>query len=163
VSAFEFFEYKVSFDRENEDILYLLDTESSIASNLAAVICSGWDCFSDEVSVHGSLLDFRMAWSDPERGPHGLWAEAAKKLISQEFDSHVLLTMKAFPLEYEGNAPVGSAARVGLISRQRAMIRYYQMMFGVAPFPGKAGEAGWLYKINNRFEQIVEGPRAVST
>jgi hypothetical protein len=162
VSAFEFFEYKVSFDRENEEFFDLMDSESSIASNLAEVICNAWDCFSDEVSVYGSLLDFRMAWSDPEHGPHGLWAVAAKKLISQEFDSHALLTMKAFPLEYEGNAPIGSVSHAGLISRQRAMIRYYQRTFGVAPFPGQAGEEGWLYKINHRFAQIVEGPKTAS-
>ena len=163
VSAFEFFEYDVSFDRDNEELFYFMDSESFIASSLAKVICNAWDYFSDEVSAHGSLLDFRMAWSDPEQGPHGLWAIAAKKLISEEFDNHALLTMKAFPLEYEGNAPIGSASHAGLVSRQRAMIRYYQMTFGVAPFPGQAGEEGWLYKINNRFAQIVEGPKTAST
>jgi hypothetical protein len=162
VSAFELFEYEMAFDLGNDEVFELMDSESSIASNLAEVICDAWDRFSDEVSAYGSLLDFRMAWSDPNYGPHGLWAAAAKKLISQEFDSHALLTMKAFPLEYEGKAPTGSGSRTGLILRQRAMIRHYQKTFGVAPFPGQAGEEGWLYKINSRFAQTVEGPRTDS-
>jgi hypothetical protein len=159
VSAFELFEYEIPFDLGNDELFNLMDSESSIASHLAEVICDAWDCFSDEVSAYGSLLDFRMAWSDPDYGPHGLWAVAAKNLIEQEFDNHAVLTMKAFPLEYEGKAPVGAASHLGLISRPRAMIRYYQKTFGVAPFPGQAGEEGWLYKINNRLAETVEGPK----
>jgi hypothetical protein len=162
VSAFELFEYEISFDLDNDQLFELMDCESSIASNLAEVICDAWDYFSDDISPYGSLLDFRMAWSDPNHGPHGLWAVAAKNLISQEFSSHALLTMKAFPLEYQGRAPIGAASHAGLVSRQRAMIRYYQKTFGVASFPGQDGEKGWLYKINNRFAQIIEGPKAAS-
>jgi hypothetical protein len=33
---------------------------------------------------------------------------------------------------------------------------------GVTPFQGQAGEEGWLYKINHRFVQIVEGPKTAS-
>src|ERR1700738_3649859 len=51
------------------------------------------------------------------RTPHGLWCAAASELIASEFPDHSLLTMKAFPLEYEGRAPPGTNSHVGLLSR----------------------------------------------
>jgi hypothetical protein len=53
---------------------------------------------------------------------------------SKEFPGQILLTMKAFPLEYEGRAPIDAPSHAGLLSRQKAMIRYYRQQFGVTPF-----------------------------
>jgi hypothetical protein len=81
VAAFKFFEYEMSFDLDNEQLYELMDSESFIAGNLAEIICGAWDYFSDNVSAHGSLLDFRMAWSDPVRGPHGLWRRLCSSFL----------------------------------------------------------------------------------
>jgi hypothetical protein len=121
-------------------------------------LCQAWSPFCNEVTAYGNLVDFRMAWADPS-SPPGLWAAAAEELIGREIPSYSLLAMKAFPLEYEGRSPEGSAARAGLLSRQRAMIRYYRRLFGVQKFPGRSGDEGWLYRINPAKTDVIERPR----
>jgi hypothetical protein len=146
-----------------------MDTESRHESQLAEILCNAWSEFASEVTCYGDLVDFRMAWAHPTSSPHGLWSEAAKRLIAAVFPDHALLTMKAFPLEYEGSTPAfplkyeGSTPRdtpssTGLLLRQRAMIRYYEKQFGVHQFPGKSGEQGWLYKINPVFTNYIISP-----
>ena len=56
------------------------------------------------------------------------------------------MVLKAFPLEYEGNVPKGSELEIAFKRRVRAMIRYYQRIFGVRPFDGEYGDAGWLWR-----------------
>jgi hypothetical protein len=148
VSAIQLFEYDICPGMSNDRLFDLMDAESFIEGHLAETLCDSWKWFSVEVAQHGTLLDFRMAWADPARCPHGLWSAVAKEIISREFPGHVLLTMKAFPLEYEGRAPMGAASHVGLLSRQKAMIRYYRQQFDVVPFSGQSGDEGWLYRIN---------------
>ncbi|WP_128946357.1 hypothetical protein [Bradyrhizobium zhanjiangense] len=159
VSAFQLFEYELSPLLDNQDFVQVMDAESSIECELAEVLCEAWDWFSDEVSDYGNLLDFRMAWTDPEQCPHGLWCKAANDLIAHEFPRHALLTMKAFPLEYEGRAPRDAKSHVGLLSRRRAMVKYYKRQFGVNAFPGPSGSDGWLYKINKALADVVLPPR----
>lgn len=159
ISAIQMFEYDVCPGMSNEYFFGLMDDESFIEGELAAALCGGWKRFSVDVAQHGSLLDFRMAWADPALCPHGLWSFAAEEIIAREFPGYVLLTMKAFPLEYQGRAPVGTPQHSGLLSRQKAMIRYYRKQFGVTSFSGKFGEKGWLYRINQADWMSIRPPR----
>jgi hypothetical protein len=154
VGAIQLFEYDFANSMDNEDFCFLMDAESSIECKLADVLCASWDWFASEMMNFGNLLDFRMAWMDSGFDGHGVWCAAAKQLIAHEFPRYSLLTMKAFPLEYEGyegRAPEGARSQIGLLSRQNAMIRYYRKQFGVDAFPAPFGRDGWLYKINERF------------
>jgi len=148
ISAIQLFEYDICPGMSNGRFFDLMDAESLIEGHLAETLCDSWKWFSVEVAQHGTLLDFRMAWADPALCPHGLWSAVAKEIIAREFPGHVLLTMKAFPLEYEGRAPIGAPSNAGLLSRQKAMIRYYRQQFGIMPFSGQSGDEGWLYRLN---------------
>ena len=158
LSAIQLFEYDICPGMSNGRFFDLMDAESLIEGHLAETLCDSWKRFSVEVAQHGTLLDFRMAWADPALCPHGLWSAVAKEIISREFPGHVLLTMKAFPLEYEGRAPMGAPSHAGLLSRQRAMIRYYRQQFGITPFAGQSGDEGWLYRINEENRGTVTLP-----
>jgi hypothetical protein len=159
VAALQLFEFEPAPWLSNDDFLFSMDVLSDIDSALAEALCSAWDRFCDQVTgYYGNLVDFRMAWADPACRA-GLWAAAAKELIAHELPDYSLLTMKAYPLEYEGRVPAGSAAQTGLEFRQLAMIRYYQRLFGVQKFPGQAGNEGWLYRINPTKEDAIERPR----
>jgi hypothetical protein len=159
IAALQLLEFKPVAQLANDDFFYIMDEASQMESDLAAVLCKAWNRFSERVTAYGNLVDFRMAWADPTRHPPGLWAAAAEELIAHELSDHSLLTMKAFPLEYQGSAPAGSAAQAGLRSRRRAMIRYYGRLFGVQKFPGRSGEQGWLYRINPRMANAIEQPK----
>ncbi|GEM_PF-5569098 len=161
VAALQLFEFDASPWLSNEEFWLIMDTETSLESQLADVLCGAWRRFCDDVSMFGSLLDFRMAWAVPTNCFPGLLTAAARHLISREFPNHCLLTMKAFPLEYEGNAPAEAPSHSGLVFRQRAMVRYYEKEFGVRPFPGQSGADGWLYRVDPRFEARIKPPRPV--
>jgi hypothetical protein len=105
VGAIQLFEYDLAPAMDNDNFLDLMDAESSIECHLAEVLCASWDWFGDEVTDYGNLLDFRMAWMDRAFDCHGVWCAAASELIAREFPRYGLLTMKAFPLEYEGRVP----------------------------------------------------------
>jgi hypothetical protein len=64
-------------------------------------------------------------------------------LLATEFRRRCILVLKAFPLEYEGKGYPS-----GFRLRQRAMIRHYRRLLGMAPFPGKPGREGWLYALS---------------
>jgi hypothetical protein len=157
VAALQLFEFEPEPWLSNDDFLFSMDISSQIDCHLAEVLCSAWSRFCDRVTSRGNLVDFRMAWADPACPP-GLWAAAAEELIAHELSNYSLLTMKAYPLEYEGRVPAKSAARVGLACRRSAMIRYYQRLFGVQKFPGRSGNEGWLYRINPT-KHAIERPR----
>jgi hypothetical protein len=159
VAAIQLFEYQPGPWPENDCFFEAMDASTQIESDLAGVLCNAWSPFCSHVTAYGNLVDFRMAWADPTRHPPGLWAAAAEQLIAYELPEYSLLTMKAFPLEYEGRAPSRSAAHAGLLSRRRAMIRYYQRLFQVRKFPGPSGDNGWLYRINPIVEDLIEMPR----
>jgi hypothetical protein len=154
----DLFEFEPATWLTNDDFFDSMDAFTQIESDLAAVLCSAWSRFCEQVIHHGNLVDFCNAWADPVCPP-GLWAAAAEELIAHELPNYSLLTIKAYPLEYEGRVPARSAARTGLMSRQRAMIRYYQRLFGVQKFPGRSGDEGWLYRINPITERAMERPR----
>jgi hypothetical protein len=148
VAALQLIEFEPVIQLTNDDFFFNMDEATQMESDLAAVLCNAWGRFSKQVMAHGNLVDFRMAWADPGRHPPSLWAAAAEAVIAHELPGYSLLTMKAFPLEYAGRAPAGSASQVGLRSRQRAMVKYYQRLFGVQKFPGTSGDQGWLYRVN---------------
>ena len=151
-AALELKEYSVPFLIDDEDFLDIMDEESMTVSDLACVLCESWH---DIAGHFGKVLHFHTAWSSPH-APAGLWAKAANALIAKEFPKHKLLTMKAFPLEYTGEAPEGSELHPALIRRIRAMERYYAKLFSVKPLP--YGD-GWLYRINKGPASCTPLPR----
>lgn len=148
VGACRFFEYDVALSTEDAELCNAMDSESILESELAEVLVGSWSRFADRVSIHGSLVEFRMAWTDRGQSPPDLWAAAANHLIEREFKSHALLILKAYPLEYAGKVEDGSGLIPALEARQGAMMRHYRRLLGVRPFPGTSGGEGWLYRIN---------------
>jgi hypothetical protein len=150
----------VAFDIEgcfdNDDVLYCLDIDSGLELQLAEVLCEFWDNVVIRVGIYGPIVDFRRVWVSPKYARGAVWAAAANRILSKEFGWWAMLVMKAYPLEYEGK---GTAEFMPAIeARQRAMIRYYARLFGVAAFPGKPGREGWLYAIPPRLMGIVDPP-----
>jgi hypothetical protein len=162
VAALQFFEYDPVAWVTNGRLFDTMDSQSQIESDLAAVLCHAWDSFAYEVTSYGNLVDFRMAWAAP-LSPPGLWAAAAEELIAHEIPNYSLLTMKAFPLEYEGRVAGRGGSRIGFKSRQQAMVKYYQRLFGVQRFPGRDGKDGWLFRINQTCRCLIEKPRTAQS
>lgn len=129
----------------NSEILDTMDIDQAFEWNLAKVLCNAWRSVVFDVSHMAPVLYFHMAWISPRYADGKLFAVAANELI-EAVDDYSILVMKAFPLEYEGQAPPGSSRSGALRSRQRAMVRYYQRIFGVRPFPGRDGGDGWLWR-----------------
>ena len=153
-----FVEYVPDILIDNTEFFESMDLHAQATSDLAAVLCDGWEYVSTDVSDHGPILEFRTAWMAPSFARGGVWATLAERVIEKVFPKHALLVMKAFPLEYEGRAPVGTPAHGGLVSRQAAMKRYYMRLFGVRPFPGEAGEEGWLWRVNPQLKNVIPPP-----
>jgi hypothetical protein len=160
VAALQILEFEPGLHLENDDFLCVMDASTQMEGDLASALCEAWDSFIEQVTVYGNLVDFRMAWADRAKSPPGLWAAAANEIIARELPDYSLITMKAFPLEYEGVAPDVSPAQTGLRFRQRAMSRYYERLLGVQRFAGASGNEGWLYRINPALVEVISDPNA---
>lgn len=158
VGALRFVEYTPDPLIDNDEFFETMDADSESACALASVLCGGWECVSLDVSDYGPILEFSTAWMTPAFARGGLWAQVAERVIEHVSPRHALLVMKAFPLEYERKAPEGSSVEQGLFARQAAMKRHYRRLFGVQPFPGKAGEDGWLWRVGRRFADLMPPP-----
>ena len=71
-------------------------------------------------------------------------------LIAVEFPEHILMILKAFPLEYEGSK-AGNEKQ--LERRQRAMRRHYQSLLSVAPL---SSDFDWMWR---SYDEDVEPDR----
>lgn len=158
VAALQLFEFETTPWLSNTEFFEFMDIDEQIESHLAEILIDAWENVTEQITSFGNLVDFRMAWSDPSLCPPHLWAKAVNLLIQQELGDYSILTMKAFPLEYEGRMSKGSLAEYGLQKRQLAMVRHYRRLFGVIPFPGKVGNDGWLYKIAPRLRELIPPP-----
>jgi len=77
---------------------------------------------------------------------------AAQEIISKHYaEDFSVLLLKAFPLEYEWRAPIGSEAAQTLERRRAAMIRHYRRVLRVEPLPGRPGEDGWMWRPLNQY------------
>lgn len=159
VGALNFVEFEPDVLISNDDFFDTMDADYHADAHLAEVLCTAWDEVVPDVLDYGPVLEFRLAWVSPEYARSGLWAAAARALIEAEFDDHSILVMKAFPLEYEGRAPIGAPAHKGLERRRAAMVRYYGRLFGVARFPGMFGDDGWLWRANSRVADVIPAPK----
>lgn len=148
VGALELHEFDMRGCLANDDVLYLMDSEEDIESQIAQVLCSTFDDLSCDVMPYGSILDFRHAWIKPGPAQRELLAKAATTIIDAAFPDHALLIMKAYPLEYEGQMNDDAPIEAGLVSRQRAMVRHYHRIFGVEPLPCPHGQEGWLWRLH---------------
>jgi hypothetical protein len=157
VGALHFVEFKPDPWINNDEFLFTMDADSYADMQIAEMLCDGWSEAND-VLAYGPVLEFRFAWMAPQHATTAIWATAAEALIKAEFDDHSILVMQAFPLDYEGRAPDGSPAHVGLVRRQVAMIRYYRRLFGVDHFPGEWGADGWLWRANSRIADLLSRP-----
>jgi hypothetical protein len=142
----------------NGNILRVMDIDYGYEAELAHVLCSAWREVVFDVSHMAPVLYFHMAWISPKHADGKIFAVAANRLID-EVEDYSILVMKAFPLEYEGQAPTGSPLTKALDSRQRAMVRYYERVFGVRRFPGRYGKDGWLWRPNPHLANMIEEPR----
>jgi hypothetical protein len=119
------------------------DAQSEQMAVLGEVICGHWEEVSD-VSDFGTILELTRAWMHPSFSKGGRFALAASSLIAS-LDDWVLLILKAFPLEYEGQA--SDQFNAALRRRHHAMMKLYRTTLKVASFPGNAGAEGWMFAI----------------
>jgi hypothetical protein len=143
---------------DNEEFFAAMDECSMDTATLGELLVTSWPEGVDEVFDVGPVIQFFLAWVAPQHSGRVPWAAAATTLIEREFADYSVLLMKAFPLEYGGEAK-GHTRR--LAHRQAAMRRYYQRLFGVAPMPGDWGRDGWLWRRHPRLTRAVLRPKAV--
>jgi hypothetical protein len=122
----------------------VMDCDDEYEATLSGVLCKQFGNLIDEITPIGPILDFRRAWIMP-RFAHGDLFRLAARALAEKLD-YSIMVLKAFPLEYEGKALEGSDLEIAFKRRVRAMIRYYQRIFGVRPFDGEDGDTGWLWR-----------------
>ena len=125
-----------------------MDAWEQFEADMSVVLCDEWNDLVLDVTYAGPILDFRNAWIVPEHSRGQLFPTASKALIDKFCPHHSILVMKAYPLEYAGQAPDRSPLRKAVARRQKAMVRHYRRIFGVRPFRRKHGKAGWLWRAN---------------
>lgn len=144
VGAMEFATFDPTGCDDNDEFDLLMDADDGHEAEMAVALTTCWQDVILDLASFGPILEFRSAWLAREVA-YGRNFDLAANTMINDFGRHrSILIMKAFPLEYEGNAssPEISAA---LDHRQRAMVRYYRKIFGVAPLPGEYGRQGWLW------------------
>lgn len=146
IGAFEVNEIDPNGCGSNEDFMIVMDIDDAYEATLAGALCGQFDNVIDEVTFAGPILDFRRAWITPRFANGALFRLATRTLVEKVFPYYSIVVIKAFPLEYQGEVHEGSDLEIAFRRRARAMIRYYQRIFGVRPFDGEYGEDGWLLK-----------------
>ncbi len=158
VGAIEIHEFRADDYLDNDTFFELMDAVSQMNMQLATAVIGAWEDVGMDLFAYGDIVDFRMAWTDPRRCPPGVWASLANALIELECSAYCLLTLKAFPLEYEGKVNGDAHLAASLKHRQGAMRRLYGKLLGVAPFPA---DNEWMYRINPRLASAIDTPQAV--
>jgi len=146
IGAFELNKYDPNGCASNEEFIMVMDSDEEYEATLSGALCKQFDDLIDEVTLGGPILDFRRAWIMPQFAHGDLFRLATRALVEEFCPDYSIMVLKAFPLEYEGYVPKGSELEIAFKRRVRAMIRYYQRIFGVRPFDGEDGDAGWLWR-----------------
>lgn len=155
VGSLEINEYRIATFTESGEFLEEMDAHSHATYNLADVICGNWEEVS-EISDYGDIVELNRAWMSAAFSNARRFSAAANTLIDNLYRNRSLLILKAFPLEYEGK--VAARNEASFLRRQKAMQRHYSRIFGVAPFPGADGRAGWMYSIPPHLSDIISQP-----
>lgn len=66
------------------------------------------------------------------------------------------MVLKAYPLEYE--CAVTDANAAALNRRARALQRFYKRTLNMEPFPGLAGEEGWMLNLPDHLKDTIAAP-----
>lgn len=146
IGAFELNEFDASGCGSNQDFIIVMDIDEEYEATLSGALCRQFDNLIGEVTAAGPILDFRRAWMMPRFANGDLFRLAARTLVEKVSPHYSIMVMKAFPLEYEGEVQEGSDLAIAFKRRARAMMRYYQRIFGARPFDGEYGEDGWLWR-----------------
>lgn len=146
IGAFEMNQIDPNGCADNDEFLMVMDASEKFEADMSDVLCTQWNDIIGDVTHAGPILDFRYAWIAPEHAGGSLFSKCSHALIDRFCPRYSILVIKAFPLEYEGREIAANPAMGRAVDcRERAMVRYYGSVFGVRPFPGKAGEEGWLF------------------
>lgn len=157
VGSFRLAEYDVAGWLDREDFYQWLDDYSSAAAELAWVICTHWEDVSDFID-YGTLLELERAWVIPDSGSIRRFRLAGQELVKL-VPKRALMVLKAYPLEYEGVVtPANSRARD---KRARALQRFYRGTLNMQPFPGAAGEEGWMFNLPERLKDVIDPPALI--
>jgi hypothetical protein len=147
IGAFEINEIDPNGCADNDDFMLAMDANEKFEADMSCVLCAHWKDIIGDVTHAGPILDFRFAWIAPEHSGGRVFANASHALIERFCPRYSLLVIKGFPLEYEAHEPDSNTSTSKAIDRrQKAMVRYYQRIFGVRPFPGPDGKEGWLFR-----------------
>ncbi|BCB17916.1 hypothetical protein OCUBac02_08100 [Bosea sp. ANAM02] len=149
VGSFKIYEFDADL-MDDDQFCYLMDAESNSVMELAENLTFFWPEIFDSIFVHGKLVYADYLAVDPKHARHGEWAAIMRRIIEIEFPDRALLALKAFPIDYDTIDHTR-----GLEIRQRALMRLYRRAMGVRPFPGQAGEMGWMYAIGPRFIEDI--------
>ncbi len=160
IGAFELRAYDAVGCFNNHEFLEIMDLDEEFEARLSRVICDCWNDVPESLSVYGPIVDFRSAWISPDASNRKLFSLAGNAILGTVFSDCSCVIMKAFPLEYQGEAPDGSPLENRLQLRQLAMVRYYRRVFGVEPLPGAYGSEFWLWRRGEiDIDPPIAGPR----
>lgn len=148
-------EFRVSRFIDSSEFLDDMDSVSQATFNFADVICANWDDIS-EISDYGDIVELNRAWMESSLSGRGRFSAATNSLIGHLFKGRSLLMLKAFPLEYEGKVAIEN--KESFLHRQRAMMRHYQRILAVSPFPGGDGKDGWMYSVPGHLKGLISPP-----
>jgi hypothetical protein len=132
---------------DDDEFCFLMDAISDSAMVLAELLVQHWPDVATTLFPFGRIILIDRAWVKPGVTGRSQWAAVLRRLIEIECRRYSLLVLKAFPLEHEnkGKHPL-------IDFRRRALMRLYRREFGMKPFPGKAGDDGWMYAISERLK-----------
>jgi hypothetical protein len=146
IGAFQLNKFDPNGCGSNEDFMTVMDLAEAYEATLSGALCRQFANLIDEVTLAGPIVDFRRAWIMPRFANGDLFRLTSRTLVEKVSPHHSIMVMKAFPLEYEGEVLEGSELETAFKHRARAMMRYYQRIFGVRPFDGEYGDDGWLWR-----------------
>ncbi|WP_324132341.1 hypothetical protein [Bosea sp. (in: a-proteobacteria)] len=146
VGAFHIYEFDCIF-ADDDDFCIIMDAESHSIAELADLVVQRWPEVSDRIFDYGTLVYIDRLAVASAQARRSEWAAVMRRVIEKEYPRHALLTLKAFPVDYEDlvRSGLSSSIRSGLRIRQLALMRLYSRALGVRTVPGKYGKMGWMF------------------
>lgn len=141
----ELSEWSISPATSPLEFWQVADFQSEEDANLAELIGSLWHR-DDWPPLYGNVLVFsRLVIAS---GGSRDVLPALEQAMQTEFGRRVsVMALKAYPLEFESNLPVGAAEREGLFNRRRAsMMRYYARRLKVEAIADQRSFPGWMWR-----------------
>lgn len=138
---------------EDDDFWQLMDSHSNSTMELAEAVTKAWPEIMSSLLPYGPIILIDRLWVKPGSARRSEWAAILRRLIEVEFKFYSVITLKAFPLEFEGAGKQRLFAR-----RRRALMRLYSRELGMRPFPGTLGKMGWMYSVAPRVADVIEAP-----